>query len=232
MANDINRVPIVQAVGLTHRVTTGSRTLTILEDVSVEIHSGESVAVVGASGSGKTTLLAMLAGLDVPSAGRVYTDGQDLSGLDEDGRARARRDRIGFVFQSFQLLPALTALENVMLPLELAGEADARRRARAILQRVGLADRLDHYPRQLSGGEQQRVAIARAFVVEPKVVFADEPTGNLDVRTGDEIVTQMFDLNHERGTTLVLVTHDERLAARCQRRIALAAGRIVAEARV
>ncbi len=232
MANDINRVPIVQAVGLTHRVTTGSRTLTILEDVSVEIHSGESVAVVGASGSGKTTLLAMLAGLDVPSAGRVYTDGQDLSGLDEDGRARARRDRIGFVFQSFQLLPALTAVENVMLPLELAGEADARRRARAILQRVGLADRLDHYPRQLSGGEQQRVAIARAFVVEPKVVFADEPTGNLDVRTGDEIVTQMFDLNHERGTTLVLVTHDERLAARCQRRIELAAGRIVEEARV
>ncbi len=232
MANDINRVPIVQAVGLTHRVTTGSRTLTILEDVSVEIHSGESVAVVGASGSGKTTLLAMLAGLDVPSAGRVYTDGQDLSGLDEDGRARARRDRIGFVFQSFQLLPALTAVENVMLPLELAGEADARRRARAILQRVGLADRLDHYPRQLSGGEQQRVAIARAFVVEPKVVFADEPTGNLDVRTGDEIVTQMFDLNHERGTTLVLVTHDERLAARCQRRIELAAGRIVEEVRV
>ena len=214
---------------MTHRVTTGSRTLTILEDVSVEIYSGESVAVVGASGSGKTTLLALLAGLDVPSSGRVYTDGQDLSGLDEDGRARARRDRIGFVFQSFQLLPALMALENVMLPLELAGEANARSRAREILQRVGLADRLDHYPRQLSGGEQQRVAIARAFVVEPKVVFADEPTGNLDVRTGEEIVTQMFDLNRERGTTLVLVTHDEQLAARCQRRIELAAGRIVAE---
>jgi putative ABC transport system ATP-binding protein len=229
MANDIKTVPIVQAVDLTHRVTTGSRTLTILEDVSVEIYSGESVAVVGASGSGKTTLLALLAGLDVPSSGRVYTDGQDLSGLDEDGRARARRDRIGFVFQSFQLLPALTALENVMLPLELAGEANARSRAREILQRVGLADRLDHYPRQLSGGEQQRVAIARAFVVEPKVVFADEPTGNLDVRTGEEIVTQMFDLNRERGTTLVLVTHDEQLAARCQRRIELAAGRIVAE---
>jgi putative ABC transport system ATP-binding protein len=229
MANDIKTVPIVQAVNLTHRVTTGSRMLTILEDVSVEIYSGESVAVVGASGSGKTTLLALLAGLDVPSSGRVYTDGQDLSGLDEDGRARARRDRIGFVFQSFQLLPALTALENVMLPLELAGEANARSRAREILQRVGLADRLDHYPRQLSGGEQQRVAIARAFVVEPKVVFADEPTGNLDVRTGEEIVTQMFDLNRERGTTLVLVTHDEQLAARCQRRIELAAGRIVAE---
>jgi putative ABC transport system ATP-binding protein len=229
MANDIKTVPIVQAVNLTHRVTTGSRMLTILEDVSVEIYSGESVAVVGASGSGKTTLLALLAGLDVPSSGRVYTDGQDLSGLDEDGRARARRDRIGFVFQSFQLLPALTALENVMLPLELAGEANARSRAREILQRVGLADRLDHYPRQLSGGEQQRVAIARAFVVEPKVVFADEPTGNLDVRTGEEIVTQMFDLNRERGTTLVLVTHDEQLAARCQRRIELDAGRIVAE---
>ncbi|UCH49194.1 MAG: ATP-binding cassette domain-containing protein [Betaproteobacteria bacterium] len=232
MANDITAVPIVQAVDLTHRVTTGSRTLTILEDVSVEIHSGESVAVVGASGSGKTTLLALLAGLDVPSSGRVYTDGQDLSGLDEDGRARARRDRIGFVFQSFQLLPALTALENVMLPLELSGQADARRRAREILRRVGLDHRLDHYPRQLSGGEQQRVAIARAFVVGPKVVFADEPTGNLDVRTGEEIVTQMFDLNRERGTTLVLVTHDERLASRCQRRIELAAGRIVAEVRV
>lgn len=217
---------------MTHRVTTGSRSLTILEDVSVEIHSGESVAVVGASGSGKTTLLALLAGLDVPSSGRVYTDGKDLSGLDEDGRARARRDRVGFVFQSFQLLPALTALENVMLPLELSAQADARRRAREILQRVGLAERLDHYPRQLSGGEQQRVAIARAFVVEPKVVFADEPTGNLDARTGEEIVTQMFDLNRERGTTLVLVTHDERLAARCQRRIELAAGRVVAEVAV
>ena len=217
---------------MTHRVTTGSRKLTILEDVSVEIHSGESVAVVGASGSGKTTLFAMLAGLDVPSSGQVYADGQDLSGLDEDGRARARRDRIGFVFQSFQLLPALTALENVMLPLELSGQAGARGLAQEILQRVGLGDRLDHYPRQLSGGEQQRVAIARAFVVEPKVVFADEPTGNLDARTGEEIVTQMFDLNRERGTTLVLVTHDEQLAARCQRRIELAAGRIVAEVRI
>jgi len=174
-------------------------------------------------------LLALLAGLDVPSAGRVFADGHDLSGMDEDGRARIRRDRIGFVFQSFQLLPALTALENVMLPLELAGHADVRRRSREILERVGLADRLEHYPRQLSGGEQQRVAIARAFVVDPKVVFADEPTGNLDAVTGEEIVTQMFSLNRERGTTLVLVTHDERLAARCQRRIELAAGRIVRE---
>jgi len=214
---------------LTHSVTTGSRTITILEDVSLNIQRGESVAVVGASGSGKTTLLAMLAGLDVPSAGRVITDGQDLSGMDEDGRARVRRDRIGFVFQSFQLLPALTALENVMLPLELAGRGDARVRSREILERVGLADRLEHYPRQLSGGEQQRVAIARAFVIDPKVVFADEPTGNLDAASGDEIATRMFELNREQGTTLVLVTHDETLARRCQRRIELAAGRIVRE---
>ena len=216
---------------MTHRVTTGSRSLTILEDVSVDIHDGESVAVVGASGSGKTTLLALLAGLDVPSAGRVLSEGKDLSGLDEDGRARIRRDRIGFVFQSFQLLPALTALENVMLPLELGGADDARRRAREILNRVGLGDRVDHYPRQLSGGEQQRVAIARAFVVQPKVVFADEPTGNLDAVTGEQIVSQMFELNRERGTTLVLVTHDERLASRCQRQIELAAGRVVGASR-
>ena len=193
-------------------VTTGSRTIRILDDVTLTIHSGDSVAVVGTSGSGKTTLLALLAGLEVPSAGRVITDGQDLSRMDEDGRAKVRRDRIGFVFQSFQLLPALTALENVMLPLELAGQQDARRRSSEILKRVGLAERLEHYPRQLSGGEQQRVAIARAFVADPKIVFADEPTGNLDAATGDEIATRMFDLNREQGTTLVLVTHDERLA--------------------
>jgi len=210
-------------------VTTGSRTIRILEDVSLSIHSGDSVAVVGASGSGKTTLLALLAGLEVPSAGRVFTDGQDLSGMDEDGRARIRRNRIGFVFQSFQLLPALTARENVMLPLELAGRHDARQRSSEILERVGLAERFEHYPRQLSGGEQQRVAIARAFVVDPKIVFADEPTGNLDAATGEEIVTRMFDLNREQGTTLVLVTHDERLAGRCRRRIELEAGRIVRE---
>lgn len=214
---------------MTHMITTGSRTLRILEDVSLRIRSGDSVAVVGASGSGKTTLLALLAGLEVPSAGRVITDGQDLSGMDEDGRARVRRDRIGFVFQSFQLLPALTALENVMLPLELAGQHDARRRSSELLARVGLAERLEHYPRQLSGGEQQRVAIARAFVTDPKIVFADEPTGNLDAATGEEIVTRMFDLNREQGTTLVLVTHDERLAARCRRRVELEAGRIVRE---
>lgn len=221
--------PIVQAVDLTHTVSTGSRSITILDEVSLDIHRGQSVAVVGASGSGKTTLLALLAGLDVPSSGHVLTDGLELSRMDEDGRARIRRDRIGFVFQSFQLLPALTALENVMLPLELAGHRDVRQRSRQILQQVGLIDRLDHYPRQLSGGEQQRVAIARAFVTDPQVVFADEPTGNLDAFTGEEIVTQMFDLNRERGTTLVMVTHEERLAARCQRRIELAAGRIVSE---
>jgi putative ABC transport system ATP-binding protein len=196
----------------------------------VDIQSGESVAIVGASGSGKTTLLALLAGLEVPSTGRVLSRGQAMSALDEDGRAELRRDRIGFVFQSFQLLPALTAVENVMLPLELAGDGEARHRATEILARVGLEDRIGHYPRQLSGGEQQRVAIARAFVVQPEVVFADEPTGNLDAVTGEEIVSQMFELNRERGTTLVLVTHDERLAARCQRRIELAAGRIVGEA--
>lgn len=229
VATDMNKHPIVQAVGLTHTVTTGSRTIRILEEVSLNIQHGESLAVVGASGSGKTTLLALLAGLDVPSAGRVITDGHDLSGMDEDGRARIRRDRIGFVFQSFQLLPALTALENVMLPLELAGRDNARQRSREVLERVGLGERLEHYPRQLSGGEQQRVAIARAFVIDPKIVFADEPTGNLDAATGEEIVTRMFDLNREQGTTLVLVTHDEKLAARCRRRVELAAGRIVRE---
>lgn len=225
----MNTDPIVQATGLTRTVTTGSSTLTIVNDVSIDIYSGEAVAVIGASGSGKTTLLALLAGLDVPSAGRVVIDGQDLSTMDEDGRARIRRDRVGFVFQSFQLLPALTALENVMLPLELAGAADARQRSKLILDRVGLVERLDHYPRHLSGGEQQRVAIARAFVPQPKVVFADEPTGNLDADTGEEIISQMFELNRERGTTLVLVTHDENLARHCRRRLELAAGRIIRE---
>ena len=219
--------PIVQATGLTRKVTTGSTTLTILSDVSVSIQRGEAVAIVGASGSGKTTLLAMLAGLDVPSAGRVSIDGHDLSVMDEDGRARVRRERVGFIFQSFQLLPALTALENVMLPLELAGDTDARRSSKDILDRLGMAERLDHYPRQLSGGEQQRVAIARAFVVQPQLVFADEPTGNLDAATGNAIISQMFELNREKDTTLVLVTHDENLARHCQRRIELAAGRIV-----
>ncbi|HZP93193.1 MAG TPA: ATP-binding cassette domain-containing protein [Burkholderiales bacterium] len=224
--------PIVRAAGLTKQVSAGERTLTILDEVSLEISPGEAVAVLGASGSGKTTLLALLAGLDAPSAGSVWIDGAELSALDEDGRARLRRDRVGFVFQSFQLLPALTALENVMLPLELAGNGDARERAQALLARVGLGERLGHYPRQLSGGEQQRVAIARAFAPAPQLVFADEPTGNLDAASGEEVAALMFELNRERGATLLLATHDERLAARCGRRLRLASGRLIDDARV
>ena len=219
--------PIVQAAGLTKQVDTGRSQLTILADISLDIAAGEAVAIVGASGSGKTTLLGLLAGLDLPSAGRVHIDGVDLAGLDEDGRATLRRRLVGFVFQSFQLLPALTALENVMLPLELAGARDAREAAVALLARVGLAERIEHYPRQLSGGEQQRVAIARAFAGTPRLLFADEPTGNLDSATGDEIVNLMFDLNREHHTTLLLVTHDEKLAARCRRRLRLDAGKLV-----
>ncbi len=224
--------PIVRAAGLTKQVSAGERTLTILDEVSLEISPGEAVAVLGASGSGKTTLLALLAGLDAPSAGSVWIDGAELSALDEDGRARLRRDRVGFVFQSFQLLPALTALENVMLPLELAGNGDARERAQALLARVGLGERLGHYPRQLSGGEQQRVAIARAFAPAPQLVFADEPTGNLAAASGEEVAALMFELNRERGATLLLATHDERLAARCGRRLRLASGRLIDDARV
>ena len=219
--------PIVKAVALGKQVETGRNRLTILQDVTFEIAAGEAVAILGASGSGKTTLLGLLAGLDVPTSGSVLIDGADLSALDEDGRAALRRRLVGFVFQSFQLLPALTALENVMLPMELAGSASAREASLRLLERVGLAERLDHYPRQLSGGEQQRVAIARAFAGPPRLLFADEPTGNLDSATGDEIVNLMFDLNRERSTTLLLVTHDERLAARCGRRLHLAAGRLV-----
>jgi putative ABC transport system ATP-binding protein len=218
---------IVRAAGLTKQVDTGRSHLTILEDVSLDIAAGEAVAIVGASGSGKTTLLGLLAGLDLPSAGRVHIDGVDLTALDEDGRATLRRRLVGFVFQSFQLLPALTALENVMLPMELAGARDAREAAMALLTRVGLAERLYHYPRQLSGGEQQRVAIARAFAGPPRLLFADEPTGTLDSTTGDEIVDLMFDLNREHHTTLLLVTHDEKLAMRCGRRLRLDAGRLV-----
>jgi len=220
--------PIVRAVSLTKQVDTGRSQLTILHDIHLEVAPSEAVAIVGASGSGKTTLLGLLAGLDLPSAGRVELDGVDLSGLDEDGRAELRRRLVGFVFQSFQLLPALTALENVMLPLELDGAADARDLAAALLSRVGLADRLDHYPRQLSGGEQQRVAIARAFAGNPRLLFADEPTGNLDSVTGEEIIDLMFELNREQRTTLLLVTHDERLAERCGRRVRLEAGKVAA----
>jgi putative ABC transport system ATP-binding protein len=196
--------------------------------VGFSISHGDTVAIVGASGSGKSTLLSLMAGLDTPSTGSVLLDGEPLSALDEDGRARVRGEKVGFVFQSFQLLPSLTALENVMLPLELRGDADVETPARAILGKVGLGERLGHYPRQLSGGEQQRVALARAFVTRPAVLFADEPTGNLDTNTGEAIVELLFSLNAETGTTLVLVTHDERLAARCGRRLRLDSGRLVA----
>ncbi len=201
--------------------------LTILDDVSLAVASGETVAVVGASGAGKSTLLALLAGLDEPSAGAVWLEGIELSALDEDGRAAARAKHVGFVFQSFHLIPSLTALENVMLPLELAGRADARAAARAVMQQVGLGPRLGHYPKQLSGGEQQRVAIARAFVTRPAVLFADEPTGNLDSATGARVIELLFDLNAANGTTLVLVTHDREIARRCGRVIELDAGKLV-----
>ncbi len=218
----------LQVDGLGKRVQLPTGPLVILDGVGFTIPRGEAVAIVGASGSGKSTLLSLLAGLDVPSSGGVTLEGQALGPLDEDGRARVRADKVGFVFQNFQLLPALTALENVMLPLELRGDPDADGPARAILAQVGLGERLGHYPRQLSGGEQQRVAIARAFVTRPAVLFADEPTGNLDTRTGQAIVDLLFALNREAGTTLVLVTHDERLAARCSRVLRLDSGRLVA----
>lgn len=219
---------ILRAKALTRRVTLGTGELTILDDVSFAINAGESVAIVGASGSGKSTLLSLLAGLDLPSEGDVELAGESLSSLDEDGRARLRGRHVGFVFQSFQLLPSLTALENVMLPLELSGGADAQRAAKDVLVQVGLADRLNSYPRQLSGGEQQRVALARAFVTRPKVLFADEPTGNLDTRTGSAIIDLLFDLNAQSGTTLILVTHDPGLAARCGRTLRIDAGRLLA----
>ncbi len=218
---------IVQAAGLTKQVLSGDQPLTILHEVSFEVAAGESLAILGASGSGKSTLLGLLAGLDVPSNGQVHLGGKNLFALDEDGRARLRGELAGFVFQSFQLLPALSALENVMLPLELRGEKDARQRAEAVLQRVGLGARTTHLPKHLSGGEQQRVALARAFVTEPKVLFADEPTGNLDAATGAQVVELMFEMNRERNTTLILVTHDEKLAARCGRQLRLAGGRVV-----
>jgi putative ABC transport system ATP-binding protein len=218
---------VLEAKSLCKEVSSPEGTLTILDDVSLAVRAGESVAVVGASGAGKSTLLALLAGLDEPSAGQVWLDGEELSALDEDGRAAARGRHVGFVFQSFHLVPSLTALENVMLPLELAGHADARAAAKEVLGKVGLSGRLGHYPRQLSGGEQQRVAIARAFVTSPTVLFADEPTGNLDTTTGERIEQLLFDLNAATGTTLVLVTHDRDLAARCDRVIEIDAGRLV-----
>jgi putative ABC transport system ATP-binding protein len=222
---------IVRTEGLTKVVDSGGSPLTILDNVTASVVSGESVAVVGASGSGKTTLLGLIAGLDVPTAGEVWLRGRALHSMDEDARARLRQELLGFVFQSFQLLPALTALENVMLPLELAGDAQPERIARDWLQKVGLGARGHHYPRQLSGGEQQRVAIARAFSGSPALLLADEPTGNLDTETGREVADLMFDLNHEHGTTLILVTHDANLASRCHRQISLAKGCVIADAR-
>ena len=219
----------VQALG--KRVSLPSGPLTILDGVGFDVARGEVVAIVGASGSGKSTLLSLLAGLDTPSDGSVELDGEPISRLDEDGRARVRGDRVGFVFQNFQLLPSLTALENVMLPLELRGDADADGPARAMLGKVGLGERLGHYPKQLSGGEQQRVALARAFVTRPSLLFADEPTGNLDTNTGQAIIETLFAMNADAGTTLVLVTHDDHLAARCHRILRLDGGRLVGDGR-
>jgi len=219
-----SKVLIARGIGKT--VRSGDSDLVILRDIDLAVTTGEALAIVGASGSGKSTLLALLAGLDTPSAGTVELDGHDLFALDEDARAELRGRTVGFVFQSFQLLPALSALENVMLPLELAGRGDAERAAREVLARVGLAERLHHAPKHLSGGEQQRVALARAFVVRPKLLLADEPTGSLDADSGEGVIELLFQLNREAGTTLIMVTHDEHLAARCDRVVRLAAGRI------
>lgn len=218
--------PVVEVNGLGKTVDNGGVPLTILQDISFTVMPGETVAIVGASGSGKSTLLGLLAGLDVPTAGAIRLDGVSLAALDEDARAVQRGRLLGFVFQSFQLLPALTALENVMLPLELAGRKDAAALARDWLERVGLGHRLKHYPKHLSGGEQQRVALARAFSPAPRLVLADEPTGNLDAATGQQVIELMFDLNQKQGTTLVLVTHDEAIAARCGRVLRIQAGRL------
>ncbi len=217
---------MVEAQRVSKKVTSPEGELLILDEVSLKVDAGEAMAIVGASGSGKSTLLGLLAGLDVPTGGRVLLDGIELTTLDEDGRARLRAGRVGFVFQSFQLLQSLTALENVMLPMELVGEGSPRTAATEILQRVGLGKRLHHYPNQLSGGEQQRCAIARAFASNPKMLFADEPTGNLDQTTGARIVELLFALNSERATTLILVTHDRAISEHCHRIVELEAGRL------
>ncbi len=227
MAKSKTNSSVLAARGIGKTVKSGDSDLVILREIDLEVTPGEAVAVVGASGSGKSTLLAILAGLDTPSAGSVTLEGENLFSLDEDRRAELRGRSVGFVFQSFQLLPSLTALENVMLPLELSGRDDAEAMAREMLVRVGLGQRLQHYPKHLSGGEQQRVALARAFVVRPKLLFADEPTGSLDAESGGAVIELLFEMNREFGTTLVLVTHDEQLAARCRRIVRLAGGRIV-----
>lgn len=225
----LDNAEIIRVTNISKRVITSDGELTIVSNANFTVLRGEAVAVVGASGSGKSTLLGLMAGLDTPTEGDIAINGESLFRLDEDGRAKLRGRLVGFVFQSFQLLPSLTALENVMLPLELAGAADAEKRARVILDRVGLRDRVKHYPKQLSGGEQQRVAIARAFVTEPKLLFADEPTGNLDAKTGRTMIELLFELNRECGTTLILVTHDASLAARCGRRLTIDAGVVTDE---
>ena len=220
---------LIQVTGLTKTVTDASGELTILKDINFTVRAGASLALVGASGSGKSTLLGLLAGLDLPSSGTVTIDGVDLYALDEDGRAALRKSQLGFVFQSFQLLSHLTALENVMLPLELRADPHARQKAEQMLGRVGLSQRLRHYPKFLSGGEQQRVALARAFVTQPPLLLADEPTGSLDAGTGEAVISLMFELNREQGSTLVLVTHDPSIAARCERTLTLSAGRLVSD---
>ena len=228
--NDLNQARytdvILRAEQLGKQVASPDGRLTILAEIDLSIRRGESVAILGVSGSGKSTLLGLLAGLDLPTAGRVLLDGNDLTNIDEDGRARLRNGRVGFVFQSFQLLLGLTALENVMLPLELAGHAEASKRAREVLAAVGLEERLHHYPEQLSGGEQQRAAIARAFACAPQILLADEPTGSLDQQTGQQIIELIFRLNREQGTTLVMVTHDPAIADYCDRRLSLSGGRL------
>lgn len=221
--------PLIDVSGLSKRVPDASGELTILNDIHFTVRSGSTVALVGASGSGKSTLLGLLAGLDLPSSGKVLINGADLYALDEDGRAALRKSQLGFVFQSFQLLSHLTALENVMLPLELRADPQARQKAEQMLGRVGLGQRLRHYPKFLSGGEQQRVALARAFVTDPPLLLADEPTGSLDAATGEAVIELMFTLNREQGSTLVLVTHDPSIAARCERTLTIAAGRLVAD---
>ena len=229
MSSDSDDAAVLAAHNISKKVSSPEGSLTILSKVSFSIAPGESVAVVGPSGAGKSTLLALLAGLDLPTQGYVVLNGVNLGELDEDGGARVRAESVGFVFQSFHLVPSLNALENVMLPLELAGHGDAREASRAIIERVGLKERWSHYPAQLSGGEKQRVAIARAFATEPAVLFADEPTGNLDTRTGETIMELMFELNRKSSTTLVLVTHDNSLAARCDRVLSLDAGKLVGD---
>ncbi len=219
---------VIDASDISKQVMTAAGELSVLESIDVHLAAGESLAIVGESGSGKTTLLSLLAGLDAPSSGRIALFGNELTGLDEDGRAALRLGRVGFVFQAFHLLPSFTALENVAAPLELAGSDNALPRARAALERVGLGHRLDHLPRQLSGGEQQRVALARAFAIGPGLLFADEPTGNLDQHTGQRVADLLFEINRDSGTSLILVTHDPRLAARCQHQIRLEAGRRIA----